>query len=180
MLSALMKLLNWFMGHWTEQHVRLVSAQTSWGNPFWKTQPRASKFPFLSTNSISYESWYITSAKIWDPNEVAEVNIWASGGCRSGLCPDKKKLFHHHGRYYLSTLVLGLKCMEHLWNFWVFGLNLKSYFMPKKNQKKSQMILCTFLLRTLHYFRHFLAPENKKKTPSKVAHNRPPFFFQYC
>ena len=138
-------------------------------------QSRASKFSFLSTNSISYER-LVSSSKIWDPIEVAEVKTRASGGPRSGQCPGEKKLFHHHGRYYLSTLVLGLKCMEHLWNFWVFGLNLKSYFMPKKNQKNSQMILCTFLLRTLHYFRHFLAPENKKKTPSKVAHNRHFFF----
>ena len=26
-------------------------------------------------------------------------------------------------------------------------------------------------------FYHFFAPENMKKTPSKVAHNRPPTFF---
>jgi hypothetical protein len=29
------------------------------GSPFWRTQSRASKFSFLSTNSISYKSWYL-------------------------------------------------------------------------------------------------------------------------
>ena len=42
-------------------------------------------------------------------------------------------------------------------------------------------ILCNFLLRTLQYFQKFLnlcfAHEDMKKTPSKVAHNRPKIIF---
>ena len=41
-------------------------------------------------------------------------------------------------------------------------------------------ILCNFLVRALQYFFlnfNFFYPESMKKTPSKVAHNRPNFFF---
>ena len=41
------------------------------------------------------------------------------------------------------------------------SLNTQSCNVSKKNLKK------------------FFAPENMKKTPSKVAHNWPPIFFQY-
>ena len=61
------------------------------GNPFWRTQSRASKFSFLSINSISYEIWYLQlkfetllrslRLKLW-PQEVAkvaEVKAWKIG-----------------------------------------------------------------------------------------------------
>ena len=38
-------------------------------------------------------------------------------------------------------------------------------------------MLNNFLVRTLQYLKKYFAPENMKKPPSKVAHNRPPFFF---
>ena len=52
------------------------------GNPFWRTQSRASKFSFLSINSISYEIWYLqlkfetllrSLRSKFEPLEVAEV-----------------------------------------------------------------------------------------------------------
>ena len=52
------------------------------GSPFWRTQSRASKFSFLSTNSISNESWYLqlkfetllrSLRSKFGPLEVAEV-----------------------------------------------------------------------------------------------------------
>ena len=45
---------------------------------------------------------------------------------------------------------------------------------PVLDQKK-----CNFLVRTKKEFKKKFDPENMKKTPSKVAHNRPPTFFMY-
>ena len=67
---------------------------------------------------------------------------------------------------------------------WMFSL-----FFAKKNSKHSKKIFykrdimqlfsadtTMFLKETLKFF----ACENMKKPASKVAHNRPQFFFQYC
>jgi hypothetical protein len=37
-----------------------------------------------------------------------------------------------------------------------------------------------FSTDTISFFKYFFGNENMKKQPSKVAHNRPKRFFQYC
>jgi hypothetical protein len=41
-------------------------------------------------------------------------------------------------------------------------------------------LFCADATIFLKIFKTFFAPENMKKTLSKVAHNRPNYFFPYC
>ena len=59
-------------------------------------------------------------------------------------------------------------------------LKLIINFLRKNFNFFFTFILCNFLVRTLQYLKKKFAYENMKKMPSNVAHNRPPFFFQYC
>ena len=59
-------------------------------HPFWETLSNHS--PFSLQTSKQYLIWKLTYfTKIWYPIEVAEVEIAASGGRRSGQGPGEKK-----------------------------------------------------------------------------------------
>ena len=81
------------------------------GNPFWRTQSRASKFSFLSINSISYEIWYLQLKFETLLVNRPKVKVWASGGRRSGQGPGEQKKVSHFClfRKYFNLLFNGQK-----------------------------------------------------------------------
>ena len=95
------------------------------GKTFWRRQSRTSKFPFLSTTIISYESWYLPYGGRWGQN----LGLWRSSKWPRSKREKFSKIFLQKRNMYTSK-----QSWEHF--LFRFEIKLEDFVLKKLKQKK--------------------------------------------